>query len=191
MKKIFLISVAILALAVPGLAHSAPRSFNVLLAGGTEPNAIDIWLTSDGRSYVIDSSIPLEVGGTICTHPAENMNELVCDAPLISSFEVHANGGDDRISVAASIDLPVVIRAGSGHDYIRGGAGPDRLIGGPGNDRLLGGGGDDFLSGGPEDDVLLGGPGNDILIRGPGSDVLRGGPGDDLIRPFPGKPGTP
>ena len=32
---------------------------------------IRIWLTPDGRTYVIDSIVPLEVGGTVCEHPGE------------------------------------------------------------------------------------------------------------------------
>ncbi|HEY8083204.1 MAG TPA: hypothetical protein VIE64_06565 [Solirubrobacterales bacterium] len=185
MKKILLISAAILALNAPGFAHSQTRSFNILLVGGAEPNMINIWLTPDGHSYVIDSSVPLDVGTSVCVHPAENMNELVCEAPFISSFEVNAGSGDDKVWAAANISLPVTIRAGSGNDYMRGGGGPDKLAGGPGTDRLIGGSGDDFLSGGPGNDVLLANSGNDILVRGPGNDVLRTGPGNDSIRQFP------
>jgi hypothetical protein len=168
-----------------------PTTYTIVLAGSSTQNSIRIWLTPDGYSYVIDSAAPLEGGGTICQNAPENPSELLCQAPMVGGFLVNAGPKDDRISVAADIDLPVAIHAGSGNDYIRGGAGPDKLIGGPGEDRLIGGGGADFLSGGPGNDVLLGGFGDDILIRGPGSDVLRGGSGNNSIRPFPSKPGTP
>jgi Ca2+-binding RTX toxin-like protein len=191
MKKILLTTLAILVLCAPGFSHAEPRTFNILLAGGGEANAINIWLTPDGRSYVIDSSVPLEVGATICANPEGNPNQLLCEAASVASFEVSSDGGDDRITVAGNVTIPVGIRTGPGNDFLRGGAGPDKLSGGPGEDRVVGGSGDDFLAGGPDDDVMLGCAGDDILIRGPGSDVLRGGPGNDVIRPYPGKPTGP
>ncbi len=197
MKKKAKIATLLVALAACSVsiahAETPPESttYRIVLAGGSTQNSIRIWLTPDGYSYVIDSASPLEAGGTICQNAPENPNELLCRAPMVASFLVNAGPKDDRISVAADINLPVAIRAGSGNDYIRGGAGPDKLIGGPGNDRLIGGGGDDFLSGGPGDDVLLGGFGDDILVRGPGNDVLRSGSGNDSIHPFPSKPSTP
>lgn len=182
MKKTLLISLAILALQAPPAGHGEPRSYSVLLAGGTEPNVISVWLTPDGKSYVIDSIVALEVGGSICTHPEGNENELVCPAPMINGFEVNAGGGDDSVSVAANVPVPVKMRAGEGNDILRGGAGPDRLYGSAGDDRLAGGRGDDHLNGGPGNDVVFGGPGDDVLMRGPGNDALRGGPGDDEFR---------
>ena len=71
MKKAILITLAILAAQVPlaAQAEEPPLTYTVLLAGGPESNEIRIWLTPDGRTYVIDSIYPLEVGGTICEHP--------------------------------------------------------------------------------------------------------------------------
>lgn len=182
MKRILLISVAILALVAPPAAHAEAKTFNLLLAGGAEPNMVNIWLTPDGRSYVIDSSVPLEVGGTVCVNPGGNPNELICEAPVVTSFEVNSDGGDDSISVAPTVPVPVTLRGGGGNDYLRGGGGPDKLIGGSGDDRLVGAGGNDFLNGGFGVDVLLGGTGDDVLIRSPGSDVLKSGSGNDSIR---------
>lgn len=185
MKKLILTSLAALAVlaaaqAVP--AASQTKTYTVLLAGGSEANMIDIWLSSDGREYVIDSIVQLEVGGDICSHPEGNPNELVCRAPSIAGFEVNVGPGEDRVSVAKNVSVPVTMRGGSGNDVLLGGSGPDKLIGGPGDDRLYGWRGDDLIFGGPGIDVILGGPGNDSLRGGPGEDRFGGGPGKNTVR---------
>jgi Ca2+-binding RTX toxin-like protein len=184
MKKLLLISFAILALLAPGSASAVEKTYTVLLAGGDEANTIKIWLSPDGREYVIDSLVPLEVGGSVCTHPEDNPNELVCAAPSIAGFEVNSGAGDDHVSVAKNITVPVTMRGGAGDDVLLGGAGPDKLIGGQGNDRLVGWRGDDVLYGGPGNDVLIGGPGNDILGGGSGTDTLIGGTGANEVRQY-------
>jgi Ca2+-binding RTX toxin-like protein len=182
MKRAIVISFAIAAVfASPGKA-AAQDSFTVLLAGGSASNTIHVWLTSDGRSYVIDSIVPLEVGGEVCTNPEANPNELVCAAPPIAGFEMNADGGDDMVTVARAVKIPVTVRGGTGRDTLSGGSGPDKLIGGPGPDRLIGGPGDDVLIGGSDSDVLIGGNGDDTLLSGPGFDFTRGGSGDNVIK---------
>lgn len=181
MKKLLLISFALLALMLPGTAP-AKQSYTVLLAGGAEESDIRIWLSADGREYVIDSIAELEVGGTVCSHPEEMPNELICDAPSIAGFEVNAAGGDDRVTVAKDVAIPVTMRGGPGDDTLLGGGGSDKLIGGPGDDRLVGWRGADLLYGGPGDDALVGGPGRDVLRGGPGTDTLASGPGEDVVR---------
>jgi len=181
MKRLLLISLMLLALPAPAVGHAAPKTYTVLLAGGEEENMIRIWLTPDGRQYVIDSVVQLEVGGTVCVHPEANPNELVCDAPTITGFEVNAGGGDDRVGIAKKVSVPVTMRGGGGGDFLVGGAGPDKLIGGEGNDKLMGGNGDDFLYGGEGKDILIGGPGSDVLRGGYGEDTLAAGSGDDSV----------
>lgn len=181
MKRVLLISFAILALHAAPAAGDGWRAFNLLLAGGPEANVFRIWLTPNGRSYVIDSNAPLEVGWSGCVNPEGKPEELVCSAPAIGSFEVNAAGGDDTVEVSPSVAVPVTLRGGGGRDVLIGGGGPDMLVGGGGNDRLVGRGGSDLLCGGPGNDVLIGGPGNDVLIGGPGNDVLRGGPGRNTL----------
>jgi Ca2+-binding RTX toxin-like protein len=171
MKKVTLISIAILTvLAAPSPTHAKAATYNVLLAGGAEESNIQIWLTPDGRSYVIDSIVQLEVGGSVCEHPPGNPNELVCQAALVGSFEVNAGSGNDKVMVAKGVPVPVTMRGGSGQDTLVGGDGPDKLIGGDGDDRLAGRAGDD---------LIFGGNGSDALFGGYGKDVLRGGLGDD------------
>jgi hypothetical protein len=182
MKKAILILLTILALGASPASAAKTKTYTVLLAGSDEPGVIQIWLTPDGRNYVIDSVVQLDVGSPICAHPEDNMNELVCAAPMIAGFEVNSGGGDDRVSVARDISIPVTIRGGPGDDVLSGGSGPDKLLGGAGNDRLLGGNGADLLFGGEGKDVLIGGPGNDSLHGGFGEDTLIDGPGKDDVR---------
>lgn len=181
MKKLLTTLLALLALFAPSFAQAGEKTYTVLLAGGDEANSIKIWLSPDGREYTIDSLVPLEVGGAVCSHPEGNPNELVCAAPMIAGFEVNSGAGDDRVSVAANVSIPVTMRGGAGDDVLLGGSGPDRLIGGEGNDRLDGGRGNDLLFGGDGNDVLIAGPGHDVLHGGYGEDKLVEGPGADSV----------
>jgi Ca2+-binding RTX toxin-like protein len=182
MKRTILISLAILATQAAAVARAEPASYTVVLAGGAAQNVIHIWLTPDGYDYVIDSAVPLEVGGSICENAAGNPNELLCKAPLVTGFEVNAGPGDDSISVSRMIDIPVTMRGGPGADTLIGGSGPDKLIGGDGNDHLSGRGGDDLIFGGPGADTINGGSGNDTLRGGPGADTINGGSGENSVR---------
>jgi hypothetical protein len=183
MKKAILITLAVLAASgwACGFAHPEELKYNVLLAGGPESNDIHIWLTPDGRTYVIESIVPLEVGGTVCENPPGMPNELDCQAARVSGFEVNADAGDDQVRVAPSVAIPVTLRGGPGRDVLVGGSGADRLYGGAGADKLVGRDGDDVLVGGPGSDQLFGGPGNDVLKGGPGQDTLVGGPGENVV----------
>jgi hypothetical protein len=181
LKKAFLITVAFLALQSPLAAHGG-LTYTVLLAGGPESNRIDIWLNTDGRTYVIDSIYPLEVGGSVCEHPSGNPNQLICQAPQVNAFEFNADGGDDKAKVLKDVRIPVTMRGGSGRDILIGGSGSDRLVGGPGADKLVGGGGDDLLLGGEGHDALFGGKGDDTLRGGPGEDNISGGRGNNDVR---------
>jgi hypothetical protein len=183
MKKLILITLAILAALVPLSAHAEepPLTYTVLLAGGPESNEIRIWLTPDGRTYVIDSIYPLEVGGSICEHPASNPNELICQAPQIAAFEFNADGGDDVARVSSAVHIPVGMRGGPGRDTLVGGSGSDKLFGGNGGDRLIGRDGDDLLLGGEGYDALFGGRGDDVLRGGGGVDSLSGGSGENRL----------
>jgi Ca2+-binding RTX toxin-like protein len=179
MKKATLIlSVLLVALAAP-VAH-AETTYTVVLAGGSTQNSIHIWPTPDGRSYIIDSAAPLEVGGTVCENTPGTPNQLTCKAPLVAGFEINGGEGDDTFSVSSAIELPVTMRGGGGNDTLVGGSGPDKLIGGEGNDKIAGRGGSDLLYGGPGNDELLGGSGNDVL-RGGSTDVMNGGTGHNTL----------
>jgi Ca2+-binding RTX toxin-like protein len=182
MKRTILTMLAILAAQAATVAHAETTSYTVVLAGGTAQNMIHIWLTPDGYSYVIDSAVPLEVGGTVCENAPGNPNELVCKAPLVAGFEVNAGPGDDSVAVASTVTIPVTMRGGPGDDTLSGGSGADKLIGGVGSDHLSGHAGDDLIFGGLGNDTITGGSGNDMLRGGPGKDTISGGSGKNSIR---------
>lgn len=187
MKKAILIMSAFALSLVPAWAVAAPaeepaQTYTVVLAGGPEANEIHIWLTPDGRTYVIDSIVPLEVGGTVCENPPAVKTELFCQAVQVGDFLVNAEAGNDQIRVSPSVSIPVTLRGGAGEDILVGGSGPDSLSGGAGRDKLVGHSGNDALFGGPGEDRLYGGPGDDILRGGPGTDHLAGGSGKNVIR---------
>ena len=92
MKRAILIMLAIFAVQTATLAR-AETTYTVVLAGGAELGMIHIWLTPDGRSYVIDSVAPLEVGGTICEHSAGNPAELVCQVKEVPCGEAVGRRG--------------------------------------------------------------------------------------------------
>lgn len=179
MRKASLILLTFVAALSVGVAH-AESSYTVVLAGGSSQNMIRITLSPDGRNYVIDSAVPLEVGGTVCENTPGVPTELVCKAPLVAGFEVNGGEGDDSVSVSGTIELPVTMRGGPGNDTLIGGGGPDKLVGGDGNDKLSGRGGSDMIFGGPGSDELIGGPGNDVLRGGP-LDTFRGGSGHNTM----------
>jgi hypothetical protein len=187
MKKAILIAMTVLVAWAAPTAPAAEPSLTVLLAGGSEANVIDIWLSPDGRDYVIDTiGQPLEVGGSVCVHPEGNESELICEAAAIGGFEVNAGDGDDSIGVSAKVLVPVTLRGGPGNDTLRGGGGADKLVGGVGDDSLFGRGGNDSLFGGPGNNSLFGGPGNDFLDSGAGGvSLLQGGLGDDILHGGP------
>ena len=144
---------------------AAEHSINLVLAGSPGEDRITIELSADGRSYEVESATPLEVGGTVCTHPEKVTTKLLCEAAPIAGFEINTGAGDDVVTLGRTVPVPATIRGGEGDDVLTGGAGADKLIGGPGDDELVGRGG------------------NDLLIGGPGTDVLNGGPGQNVMRP--------
>jgi Ca2+-binding RTX toxin-like protein len=181
MKKSFLIAMTLFMgiFALP--AQAEPGPLTLLLAGSARNDSFRTSLSADGREYLIFSAAPLEAGGDICSHPEERSNELTCEAPAISGFEVNAGAGSDRVVFTSDIPVPVTVRGGPGGDRLTGGAASDKLIGGPDHDVLIGRRGDDWLLGGPGIDGLMGGQGNDQLRGGPGEDQLLGGPGNNTL----------
>jgi Ca2+-binding RTX toxin-like protein len=154
-------------------AAAAEGSVNVVLAGSSGDDRITIELAVDGRSYEIESATPLEVGGTVCTHPGKRSEALSCEASAIAGFEINTGAGDDVVNLGRTVPVPATIRGGEGDDVLTGGAGNDKLIGGPGQDELIGRGGNDMLLGGPGDDTLNGGSGEDKLLGGGGHNLLH------------------
>jgi Ca2+-binding RTX toxin-like protein len=183
MKKAILIAVVVLAVLPIGFARAEAGPVTLLISGDAEDSTLQISLSPDGREYLILSTVPLEVGGNLCSHPEEVPTELFCKASAIAGFEVNAGGGSDTIAFTSDIPVPVTVRGGSEGDRLSGGGASDKIIGGPGDDVLTGRRGDDWMLGGPGVDSLAGGPGNDQLRGGPDKDKLLGGPGHNDLLP--------
>jgi Ca2+-binding RTX toxin-like protein len=185
LSGLFLVALAVAALLAVSATASAPTaqsrralaaaeaSVNLVLAGSPGDDRITIELSADGTAYEIESATPLEVGGTVCTHPEKRPEALHCEASAIAGFEINTGVGNDVVTLGKTVPVPATIRGGEGDDVLTGGAGADKLIGGPGNDELNGRGGNDVLLGGSGDDTLIGGPGEDKLVGGTGHNVLR------------------
>lgn len=139
------------------------HSINLVLAGSPGEDRITIELSADGRSYEIESATPLEVGGTVCTHPEKLATQLLCEAAPIAGFEINTGAGNDVVTLGKTVPVPATIRGGEGDDLLTGGTGADKLIGGPGDDELVGRGGNDLLIGGSGTNKLVGGPGQNVL----------------------------
>ncbi len=180
-KAVLSISILVALAMAPGFAQATPKLNVALALGGTAPRTIAITLSPDGRSYLIDSAAPLEIGKEVCVHPPDNPNQLVCRTTLVRSFEVNLGSGDDSVTVGKAVPVPVSLRGGAGNDTLTGGRGPDVLVGGEGNDTLIGQGGTDLLYGVNGFDTSVGGWGDDLLRGGGGPDSLDGGPGFDDI----------
>lgn len=181
MKKPILIALMLLTAVFAAPAHAENGPVTLLINGNGANNAFNVSLSPDGRQYVIVSTLTLEVGGDVCTHPENAPTEIECDAPAIAGFEVNTFGGSDHVIFSSDIPAPVTVRAGDGNDRVLGGGASDKLVGGPGDDFVSGRSGDDWILGGPGQDHLLGGQGNDQLHGGPGEDRLIGGPGQNTL----------
>lgn len=183
MKKLILTALILVAAmpAAPARAETGPLI--LLVAGNDVNNAFNVSLSPDGRSYSVLSTLALEVGGSICSHPEQIPTELECRATAIAGFEVNTGGGSDSVVFSSDIPVPVTVRGGGGNDRLSGGGAADKIIGGAGEDRLMGRRGDDWIEGGPGVDRLMGGQGDDQLRGGPDEDKLIGGPGNNTLLP--------
>jgi Ca2+-binding RTX toxin-like protein len=179
MKRLGLIATCLVAGCAAAPAPAAEQPVTVLLAGGPQVDVLDIKLSQDGRSYLIDSMAPLEAGGGICANVAGSVHDLECEAGAIGGFEVNAGPGDDHVIISPKIIVPTTLRGGPGDDRLRGGSGADKILGGPGHDTLYGMQAQDWLFGGPGEDWLYGGAREDRLVGGPDADWLHGGSGVD------------
>ncbi|WP_241194031.1 calcium-binding protein [Pseudomonas synxantha] len=105
-------------------------------------------------------------------------------------LEIHTNGGDDDVSMADDLELPVSVKLGNGNDRFKAGGGRINAYGGAGNDTLTlgrgvayaeGNDGDDSITAGTGYSVMYGGNGNDKLRAGSGGSYMDGGSGNDRL----------
>ncbi len=79
-----------------------------------------------------------------------------CPSATAELFELNTLGGNDTLSVAPDVTLPLDVDGGAGNDLLQGGAGSDTVDGGDGDDRLeLRDGVADFGRGGAGNDFAV------------------------------------
>jgi hypothetical protein len=128
------------------------------------PAATDL---SGGMLMILGSSGPdsvavTRVGSTIRV----NGTEAVYVAEQVRGIAIDAGEGDDIVSVASNLSVPVWMYGGGGNDRLEGGAGTNYVFGGAGADTLIGGAGSDQLYGGGGNDQIHGGGGLDTVFYG-------------------------
>jgi Ca2+-binding RTX toxin-like protein len=133
----------------------------------------------DGADGIIDDRIGVEIiNGQLVVFNQDGTVPITGRPPReVRKVIVYGRGGDDFITLHASLGmLPVLLDGGGGNDdFLLGHIGDTLLLGGDGNDELVAGGGNDVLYGGSGNDFLFGGYGNDTLTGGAGDDILDGG----------------
>jgi len=100
----------------------------------------------------------------------------------VSGISFGMAGGNDVVTVAKEVTIPVTIVGDSGNDTLTGGGENDLILGGSGLDSLSGGLGKDFISDDSGSNALAGNDGDDTLKAGAGADTLTGGLGNDLLQ---------
>jgi len=133
-------------------------------AAGLVGDTLVVKGTDAGESISVQVNDPRFAGPT-------NSLVVYSDGAVIGKFamtsvnriEVHAGGGNDKITISDQIKLPTILDGGAGDDSLVAGSGSTVLVGGDGND------------------LLIGGPSRDVLIGGAGADSLSGNGGDDML----------
>ncbi len=90
----------------------------------------------------------------------------------MSAIEIYTTGGNNVVTVADSLTLPLVADFGAGNDRYQGGNGPTTIFAGEGNNIVRAG---NFYA-----DVYAG-DGNDDIRTGNGNDFIRAGAGNNTI----------
>jgi Ca2+-binding RTX toxin-like protein len=147
-------------------------------------------------SNPLNVSVTTDDAGHLVVDLHDN-NPLAFNSPDIAKIVITGSTGNDTMTVAANITIPVLakglagadsIQGGGGSDTLNGGGGADTIKGGPGDDSIRGGAGGDSINGNTGDDVLA--PGNDTFTLGTnaglksspdGNDTVSGGDGFDVV----------
>jgi Ca2+-binding RTX toxin-like protein len=135
----------------------------------TEGNADDEnTVTPSGTGFRFDRVTPAPINVT-----SNNVEKL-----SLTSFS-----GNDKLTAAPGVSVPMNIDAGTGDDTIATGDGADLIAGNDGNDTLSGAGGGDRIVGDRGADTMNGGAADDTLVwnNGDGNDVMNGEDGVDRI----------
>lgn len=107
------------------------------IVGSAKDDLITISQSSDG-------ALQVKLGDKSFTIPKSHAGDVV----------IHALGGNDTVSVDASVTYDLTIKGGAGNDRLTGGAGSDTIDGGAGNDTIAGGKGVNQLHTGAGNDNI-------------------------------------
>ena len=105
-----------------------------------------------------------------------------------TAIRINLHGGDDRVSIAPTLALPVYVVGGAGNDTITTAGGKDVVYGdaidgsGDGNDTIVTGAGNDLVNAGNGVNYVDVGAGNNTVLGGSGVDQVRAGNGNNDIR---------
>lgn len=157
--------------------YGQPKEETLIIKTGDAADKVHVRKSTDG-------GLIAEINGKTYEIP------LYQDGRSRQKMEIHTNGGDDDVSIADDLELPVSVKLGDGNDKLKAGGGRTNVYGGAGNDTLtLGAGvayaegddGDDSITAGLGYSVIYGGNGNDKLRAGSGGSYMDGGRGNDLL----------
>ncbi len=151
------------------------RFGNLFIASGSGNDLVEIGRDGGGPTGNITD---VRIGGLDPgVHETRYTSALL--APLFGAgLVVKSGGGNDRVTVDASVTVGVTLKGLRGNDTLVGGSGNDLLLGDNDGDVQ---GGDDVLDGGDGDDTLGGAFGDDRLSGGNGTDRCAGGPGANSV----------
>jgi hypothetical protein len=105
----------------------------------------------DGELHIhgADAADTVAITGDLSLDVTFNAQSYSFTPAEISHIRVWGHSGDDQITLASSVAIPLTAFGGAGNDTITGGAGDDTIYGGDGDDTLDGGGGTNQIDGGP------------------------------------------
>jgi len=143
------------------------EAFEVAFATGMriEQRTLEIVGTPDS-DYVLARKLDTQINVISNVITGSGLTPEFFDAADVDRIAVYTGDGNDYLNIYRSINMPTVLIAGAGDDYLRGGRGEDILSGGDGNDTLLGGDGNDVLIGGNGRDFIQAHRGEDLLVAG-------------------------
>ena len=142
---------------------AATGQMRLVLAGSDGANVVELSSDQNG-DLLIASPAGVSAPPSPCT--LDNPDQARCPAGSISAVRAAFLAGDDSLTVAANVTVPIRASGGNGDDVLSGGAKRDYLRGDGGNDQLSGHGGADDLMGGPGTDSCSGGAGHHDVATG-------------------------
>ena len=200
-----LLTVLVLLLATPAVASGA----EVRIAGDAivytaAPGETNRPMIGNGPGESSDYKITDETLTSVIAPCVREDTQIRCPAAGVSVARFELGDGDDWVHRAGlgevtGAELPLIVDAGEGADFVGGSPlgnvvdggggddelighnGADRIAGGAGNDSINGADGDNVLDGGDGDDRIAGGDGVDQIVPGTGGDGVDAGAGDDRV----------